>query len=75
MEFDMRLPTERRFSTDSVNIEALDWETIGRMVRERTREVVAMHFAAMEGLASRRARMTGQVEARGPADGMDRDER
>lgn len=30
---------------------ALDWEAIGKMVRERTERVVALHCTAMGGLA------------------------
>ena len=54
-EFEMRLPVERMSSKSSVDILALDWEAIGRFVRARTLEAVAMHFAAMGGVLSREA--------------------
>ncbi len=43
----MRLRTQRTKSNDGAEAMALDWELLGRMVRRRTLEVVAMHCVAM----------------------------
>ena len=71
----MRLPIEQRFSTDSDNTKALDWEALGRMVRERTLDALAMHFAAMNGDCSPDARMTTWAKTRGPVDEVNRNGR
>jgi len=43
----MCMATDRTSWSDSADFMALDWESVGRLVRQRTLEVVAMHFAAM----------------------------
>ncbi len=43
----MRLRTQRTKSNDGAEAMALDWELLGRLVRRRTLEAVAMHCVAM----------------------------
>ena len=43
----MRNVTNRTSQINSVDVTALDWGSIGRLVRQRTLEAVAMHFAAV----------------------------
>lgn len=43
----MRLTAEGEASKGSVNLSALNWSSLGRLVRQGTLEAVAMHFAAL----------------------------
>ncbi|MGB2986769.1 MAG: hypothetical protein WBE26_12915 [Phycisphaerae bacterium] len=43
----MRLTTSQTDPNSDVETMALDWESLGRYVRQRTLEAVAMHFAVM----------------------------
>ena len=58
-ETGMRFSTERVEAPDGAGHRALDWASLGRLVRSRTLEAVAMHFADLaldqpsEGEASR----------------------
>jgi len=44
----MRFSTERVEAPDGAGDRALDWASLGRLVRSRTLEAVAMHFATVE---------------------------
>jgi hypothetical protein len=52
VESAMRQAIERTSSRDSVDPVALDWESLGRLVRRHSLEAVAMHFAAIGGVLS-----------------------
>jgi len=41
----MRLWTKRLVPTESAEVVALDWESLGQLVRRHTLDAVAMHFA------------------------------
>ncbi len=56
----MRLTTEGERSNGSANDLALDCASLGRLVRQRTLEAVAMHFAA---LAEKQEEDTGAMRA------------
>jgi hypothetical protein len=44
----MRFSTERLAAADGAGHVALDWESLGRLVRVGTLDAVAMHFATVE---------------------------
>ena len=43
----MRMVTEMERPYDDAGIMSLDWESLGRLVRQRTLHAVALHFAAI----------------------------
>ena len=51
----MRLTTDRTKSNDGAESTARDWESLGRLVRRRTLQAVAMHFVAMGSTDTRHA--------------------
>ena len=49
---DMRLTLEFETRKQDAGYMALDWETLGRLVRARTLEAVAVHFAVQSDRAN-----------------------
>lgn len=45
----MWMPTDMERPNEDVELMALDWESLGRLVRERTQQVLAWHAATTEG--------------------------
>ena len=43
----MRMVTERERPYNDADVRSLDWESLGRLVRQRTLHAVALHFAAI----------------------------
>ena len=59
MESRMRISTKRFIPTERAEIVALNWESLGQLVRCHTLDAVAMHFAdtgLRESCAARRSR-------------------
>ncbi|MHC4697729.1 MAG: hypothetical protein ACYTFA_13410 [Planctomycetota bacterium] len=62
----MRIKTMQPPSNECDQLMALDWSSLGRLVRRRTLDAVTLHFSALAAVA-------GQPEPETPAnDGLDR---
>ncbi len=67
----MRLTTDQTDSTDSADLLSLDWGSLGRLVRKRTLQGVAMHFAAMASRRGQPSQGSAQAEACGSLSELD----